>query len=106
MIVHNDTHDPQRQRSNLSHELSHILLGHPFTYPIDESGCRNIDRKLEEEASWLGPTILVPDEAALHIVRMGLDTDTACRMYQVSAPLLRMRLNASGARIRMRRAYL
>jgi Zn-dependent peptidase ImmA (M78 family) len=89
----------------ISHELSHVLLGHPFTYPIDESGCRNVDRKLEEEASWLGPTILVSDEAALHVVRMGLDTDTACRMYQVSAPLLQMRLNASGARIRMRRAY-
>jgi hypothetical protein len=59
VIVHNDSHDPYRQRSNLSHELSHVLLGHPFTYPIDASGCRNHDRDLEDEASWLGATILV-----------------------------------------------
>lgn len=35
IIVHNDSHDPRRQRGNLAHELAHLLLGHPFTYPID-----------------------------------------------------------------------
>jgi hypothetical protein len=105
IIVRNDAHDPRRQRNNLAHELAHILLGHPFTFPIDASGCRNVDRDIEDEANWLGPTILLSDEAALHIVRKALDDETACSTYGVSLPLLRMRINASGALIRARRTY-
>jgi IrrE N-terminal-like domain len=44
IIVHNDSHSHARQRSNIAHEIAHILLGHAFTLPIDSSGCRNIDR--------------------------------------------------------------
>lgn len=29
IIVHNDSHDPRRQRGNLTHELAYLLLGHP-----------------------------------------------------------------------------
>jgi hypothetical protein len=105
VIVHNDSHDRRRQRSNIAHEIAHILLGHPFTLPIDTSGCRNIDRDIEEEATWLGGTILISNEAAIHIVRTAMDTTTACRIYEVSAPMLRMRINASGARIRVQRSY-
>ena len=104
IIIHNDSHHPRRQRSNLSHEISHVLLGHPFTYPIDNSGCRNHDRDLEDEANWLGATILISDEAALHILRQGIDEETACSAYAVSLPLLRMRINGSGARIRHSRS--
>ena len=105
IIVHNDSHDPRRRQNNLAHELAHVLLGHPFTFPIDASGCRNLDRDIEDEASWLGPTILVSNEAALHIVRRAFDDETACSMYGVSLPLLRMRINASGAMIRVRRSH-
>ena len=105
IIIHNDSHHPRRQRSNLSHEISHVLLGHPFTYPIDNSGCRNRDRDLEEQANWLGAVILISDEAALHILRRGIDEETACSVYGVSLPLLRMRINGSGARIRHSRSY-
>jgi Zn-dependent peptidase ImmA (M78 family) len=104
IIIHNDSHHPRRQRSNVSHEISHVLLGHPFTYPIDNSGCRNHDRDLEEEANWLGAAILISDEAALHILRRGIDEETACSVYGVSLPLLRMRINGSGARIRHSRS--
>jgi len=105
VIIHNDSHHPRRQRSNLSHEISHVLLGHPFTYPIDNSGCRNHDRDLEDEANWLGAAILISDEAALHILRKGIDEETACSIYEVSSALLRMRVNGSGARIRYSRSY-
>lgn len=104
IIIHNDDHEYGRQRSNLAHEIAHVLLGHPFTYPIDASGCRNVDHELEEEATWLGATILISNEAAMKIVRLGLDDETACARYGVSRPLLRMRINGSGARIRMARS--
>jgi Zn-dependent peptidase ImmA (M78 family) len=105
VILHNDGHDWRRQRSNIAHEIAHLVLKHPFTLPIDGYGCRNIDRDVEEEATWLGATILIPDAAALHIVRAALSTPAACELYGVSAPLLRMRINASGARVRLARAY-
>jgi hypothetical protein len=105
ILIHNDSHDPRRQRSNIAHEIAHVLLGHPFTLPIDASGCRNVDRDHEDEANWLGAAILISDEAALHIVRSALDTEAACSHYGVSGPLLRMRINASGAQIRLKRAY-
>jgi len=104
IIVHNDSHDRGRQRSNIAHELSHVLLGHPFTLPIDPSGCRNMDRDMEDEAAWLGGTILISNEAAIYIVRTAMDTETACRIYGVSTPMLRMRINASGARRRVQRS--
>lgn len=104
IIIHNDTHDSGRQSNSIAHEIAHVLLGHRFTLPIDASGCRNGDRDLEEQANWLGPTILISNEAAIHIVRIGMDTGTACKLYKVSPVLLRMRINASGAAIRVRRA--
>jgi hypothetical protein len=105
VIVHNDTHSRARQRANISHELAHLILEHPFTLPIDSTGIRNFDRDIEDEANWLGPVILISDEAALHIVREAMDTRTACTTYEVSGPLLRMRINSSGARIRIGRRY-
>lgn len=105
IIVHNDSHSRARQRSNIAHEVAHVILKHAFTLPIDPTGCRNLDRDIEDEANWLGGAILIPDEAALHIVREVMDSRTACMEYDVSAPLLRMRINASGALIRMRRQF-
>jgi hypothetical protein len=37
-IVHNDSHHPYRQRSNVCHELAHCFLGHQCTPPLTESG--------------------------------------------------------------------
>jgi hypothetical protein len=105
VIVHNDSHDRSRQRSNIAHEIAHILLKHQFSLPIDTSGCRNVDRDVEDEATWLGSVILISNEAAMHIVRSSMDKSEACRKYGVSAPMLRMRINASGALIRVARAY-
>ena len=104
VIVYNDSHDPGRQNNSIAHEIAHILLGHQSTLPIDSSGKRVVDRETEEEANWLGATILISDEAAFRIVRDGLSTQGACDLYGVSAPLLQMRRNASGAVIRARRA--
>src|SRR4051794_24012052 len=40
LIVHNDGHTTARQNSNIGHELSHGLLGHPPTPALDAAGCR------------------------------------------------------------------
>jgi hypothetical protein len=105
LIIYNDSHAAGRRNNSLAHEIAHLALGHEFTLPIDTTGCRLIDRDVEDEANWLGPTILIPNEAAIHILRLGMDASTACREYGVSSAVLQMRINASGARIRMNRAY-
>jgi len=103
-ILHNDAHTPGRQSSNLAHELSHALLLHPATPPINSGGCRDWDPILEEEAEWLSGALLISDEAALHIVRSGMSDDNAMTLYGVSRKMLQFRLNVTGARVRVARS--
>ncbi len=102
-IVHNDSHAVVRQASNIAHELAHALLLHPPTPALDDIGCRAWDQVIEDEANFLGPLLLVSDEAAVHIVLHGVSQVEAARQYGVSVPLLRLRLNMSGAYVRVRR---
>jgi IrrE N-terminal-like domain len=95
-IVHNDSHGPYRQRSNICHELAHCLLGHRCTPPLIESGERARDGGIEAEANFLAGSLLIPNEAAQYIVRQGL-IPTAQRIYGVSEQMLNYRLRVSGA---------
>jgi hypothetical protein len=95
-IVHNDSHHPYRQRSNISHELAHCFLGHQCTPPLMENGERARDANIEAEANFLAGALLIPNEAALHIVRQELVL-TAQGIYGVSQEMLDYRLRVSGA---------
>jgi hypothetical protein len=104
VIVHNDSHAPGRQASNLAHELSHALLQHPPAPALSELGCRDWDPVLEREADWLGGTLLIPDEAALHIARRGLTDRQAAVYYGVTPTMARYRMNVTAARRRVQRS--
>lgn len=105
-IVHNDAHHPNRRRSNICHELAHCFLGHKCTPPLTDDGARTRDGGIEAEANFLGGALLIPNEAALHIVSTGL-TPTAQRLYGVSESMLTYRLRISGAhRIYQRKTSL
>lgn len=95
-IVHNNSHHPHRQRSNICHELAHCFLGHKCAPPLMESGERAHDGGIEAEAHHLAGVLLVPNEAAVHIVREGLVTQ-AQGIYGVSSAMLTYRLRISGA---------
>jgi Zn-dependent peptidase ImmA (M78 family) len=97
LIVINDAHQVPRQAADVAHELAHELLGHPQRPAFDNRGCRHLDPAAEEEANWLGPALLVSDEAALHIVRRGLLLADAAIAYGVSEQVMRFRLNVTGA---------
>lgn len=98
MIVHNDGHHPVRQNSNVMHEISHILLGHPPHPPFTGDGCRNFQSLLEKEAKELAFTLLVPRPAALAIVESGAPLAIASAGYGVSRQLLDYRIRITDAR--------
>lgn len=104
VIVHNDHHAPQRQRSNLAHELAHALLFHEPTPAINDRGAREWDSGLEAQASWLSAVLLVPDDAALRIVRQQLTVKDAAREYGVSELMMDFRIRACAARRRVERS--
>lgn len=103
LIIYNDAHHPLRQRSDVAHELAHGILGHPPAPPLSDEGCRNFDPQLEAEASWLGPALLISEEAALWIARRQLSIEKASSIFSVSQPVVRMRLNVTGAKRRVAR---
>ena len=95
-IVHNDSHHPYRQRSNICHELAHCFLGHQSTPPLTSDGERALDGGIEAEANFLAGTLLVTNEAAIHVLKQGL-VSVAQQLYGVSRPMLDYRLRVSGA---------
>jgi Zn-dependent peptidase ImmA (M78 family) len=101
--VHNDAHTIGRQANNVAHEISHGLLQHPPTPALDDRGCRNWNKDVEDEAAWLGAALLVSEEAALAVVRQRLPIDEAADQYGVSPELMTMRINVTGARARVQR---
>jgi hypothetical protein len=95
-IVHNDRHHPDRQRSNIMHELAHAFLKHKPCSAFNCDGERHYDGGIEAEAAFLAGALLITNEAAWHIVRTGL-LRVARRIYGVSQQMLDYRLRVSGA---------
>jgi len=103
-IVHNDAHSPGRQNSNIAHELGHGLLLHPPTPALDDSGCRDWNQDIEDEASWLAGNLLVAEDATLAIARGRWTKLEAAEHFAVSPQMIQFRLNATGAMKRVARA--
>jgi hypothetical protein len=100
-VIYNPLHLKGRQSSDIMHELSHILLDHKpiemFLFSKDmEIVLRDYDLNIEEEATWLSGCLLLPRDVLLHIRRNGMDDQTACQTYFVSASLLHYRMNITG----------
>lgn len=54
------------------------------------------DGGIESEANFLGGCLLLPNEAAVHVVMNGLRS-RASQIYGISGPMLEYRLRVSGA---------
>ena len=105
LIVYNDAHHPRRQAADLAHEISHGLLGHPPAPIFNSIGCRQFNRAHEDEANWLGPALLISEEAALYIVEQRLTLDAAVVNYAVSRDVITMRIGVTGAQRRLQRRW-
>lgn len=93
-IVYNDEHAPPRHRSNLAHELSHALLQHP---PRTHDLPAEQEQRHEAEAAWMSGVMMLTADQARRIVRRGMSRAVAEARFQLSAEMLRFRLNVTGA---------
>ena len=96
IIIHNDRHDTKRQAANLAHECAHGLLHHKPCALFDGTK-RVYNAEMEEEACWLGPALLISDEAALLIANRRYSLEQASDLYGASIEVIRFRLNVCGA---------
>jgi len=97
-IVHNDGQSLARQASNISHEVAHGLLLHPPGPVLDQRGCRLWIADAEDEANWLGGTLLIPGPAARRAARNRRSLDQIADQFGCSTEMARWRLNMTGAR--------
>lgn len=102
-IVHNDSHHPYRQRSNICHELAHCFLGHECAPPLTPAGDRARDGSIEAEANYLAGTLLLTNEGAWHVMCRQLAAE-AQHLYGISGAMLSYRLRVSGAQTRYSRS--
>lgn len=98
VVVYNPISSPTRKRSDLAHELAHILLDHDLSR-IEKLGDITFvtgDVTQEEEAAWLAGCLLLPRDLLLREVRRGSSAIDIARKCGVSESLARYRVNVTG----------
>jgi Zn-dependent peptidase ImmA (M78 family) len=100
LVVYNSAQSPPRINSVIMHELAHITLGHELhNAHLSEGGHLvpdNYDQDQEDEADWLGGTLLLPRPALLKIRRQGMNDLQAMHHYQASEEMLKWRFRMTG----------
>ena len=107
VVVYNPVSAKSRQKSDLAHELAHILLEHSLSR-IERLGdvtFLSCDSVQEEEANWLSGCLLLPRALLLAEVRKGSSAGDIAWECGVSERMVRFRLNVTGA-IKQHRAFL
>jgi Zn-dependent peptidase ImmA (M78 family) len=111
VIVFNPLRSEPRRRSDVAHELSHLILEHELTEIREVAGLpfRTCRSDQEEEATNLGGTLLLPRPLLLRAASKGMDYEGVARKYGVTAEMARFRYNTTGVarqidRARARRA--
>jgi IrrE N-terminal-like domain len=101
-IVENNAHSPQRRRSNIAHEMAHLLLEHKFDrilFTNGKRGCANpASKEMEGQAAELSGELLVPGAGARRAAAYGRSDDQVADQFDVSTEFARWRMNVTGAR--------
>lgn len=107
LVIYNPKHSAGRRASDIMHELAHIVLDHdPGKLIMSQDGTmvmRSYDRKQEEEANWLGWSILLPREALVNAARLKLSTSQIAEKYGVTETLVGFRLRVTGVAAQFKR---
>ncbi|OOG72668.1 ImmA/IrrE family metallo-endopeptidase [Flavobacterium sp. A45] len=100
IIVHNPTHSPARQQSNLMHELAHIICEHKVSEKTKTTGLsgflRSLDIEQEDEAEWLGSCLQLPRPALLYSLKKRMTFEEIAEHYKCSIEMVQYRINITG----------
>ena len=98
LIVANTARPPECQNSMVMHEIAHIMLGHRLAPVSTRAGVKlGIYRQhQEDEAAWLGSTLLVPRPALNWMRQQRLSHEDATTHFGISPALLAWRLRVTG----------
>lgn len=102
IIIHNPCHSPERQQSNLMHEMAHIICGHEVSQEKMALGLagylRNFDEEHENEANWLGACLQLPRQAISRALYNGMGIIDISNHYNASIEMVNYRINITGLR--------
>lgn len=106
VIVFNPLSTVGRRKSDLAHELAHILLDHKLSRieTLGDITFLSCDPIQEEEAAWLSGCLLLPRPLLLAEVRKGLGAKEIARKYGVSEEMAKYRINVTGV-VRQHQAF-
>ena len=98
VVVFNPIRSRPRRRSDIAHELSHIILEHDLTeiQYLNDVPFRTCRPDQEQEATALGGTLLLPRPALLQAARSGATIDQVARKFGVTKQMAQFRWNATG----------
>lgn len=107
VVVYNPLSANSRRRSDLAHELAHILLGHELSRieRLADNTFLTCDATQEEEAAWLSGCLLLPRALLLAEVFRGADAGEIARKYGVSKKMAQYRMDVTGV-VRQKQARL
>ncbi len=100
VIVYNPLHSVARRRSDIAHELAHIILDHNLTRLERVGGVSFFvcDASQEEEAAWLSGCLLLPRNMLLSSLRRGLSPEEIATRYGISERMVLFRIYVTGVR--------
>ena len=107
VVVYNPLSARSRRRSDLAHELAHMLLDHELSR-IERLGditFLTCDANQEEEAAWLSGCLLLPRALLLAQVFRGADAGEIASKYGVSERMAQYRMDVTGV-VRQKQARL
>ena len=98
VVVYNPLSARSRRRSDLAHELAHILLDHELSRleRLGDVTFFSCDAIQEEEAGWLSGCLLLPRTLLLTEIRRGVNAKEIAEKCGVSEQLAQYRLNVTG----------
>ena len=100
LVVYNSAHSDVRVRSDLAHEIAHLVAEHELNAAwMDDARCSGASKPQEKEASELAGALLVPMEAAkAHAIKRRGASSLALQ-YGVSVEMASWRMRVSGGEI-------
>jgi uncharacterized protein DUF955 len=108
LIVTNTAQPSSQQNSLVMHELAHIMLGHELASSPSVKGVPVpvalgiYSQEQEDEAAWLGSTLLLPRPALVWIRQERMSDDDAATHFGMSVELLKWRIRTAGIDYQLR----